>query len=96
VIRRALPWICERSLLGSIGPVWSLAGWQDKVASGSFDGGIRVWDVGTGAHDATLAGHSRGVTALVVHGDRLLSSSGDGTIRAWAVRQFTNLIMDGK
>ncbi len=36
------------------------------MASGSGDGSIRVWDVGTGAHDATLAGHSEEVTALVV------------------------------
>ncbi len=63
----------------------SLAGWQDKVASGSDDGSIRVWDVGTGALDATLAGHSGAVRALVAHGDRLLSGSEDGTIRAWGV-----------
>jgi WD40 repeat protein len=81
----------ERSLLGHRGLVWSLAGWQDKVASGSSDGSIRVWDVGTGAHDATLTGHFRGVTALVVHGDRLLSASWDGTIRAWAVGTWAGL-----
>ncbi len=84
-------WICERSLLGHTGAVWSLAGWQVKVASGSDDGRIRVWDVGTGAHDATLAGHSLGVRALVVHGDRLLSASRDGTIRAWAVGTWAGL-----
>ncbi len=38
-------------------------GWKDRQASGSGDGGIWVWDVGTGAHDAGA------VTALVVHGD---------------------------
>ena len=66
-------------------------GWQDKVVSGSGDGKILVWDVGTGAHDATLAGHSGGVTALVAHGDRLLSASGDGTIRAWAAGTWAAL-----
>jgi WD40 repeat protein len=69
----------------------SLAGWQDKVASGSGDKSIRVWDVATGAHDATLAGHSGAVRALVVHGDRLLSASEDGTIRAWGVLTWAAL-----
>ena len=63
----------------------------DKVASGSSDGSIWVWDMGTGAHDATLAGHSEEVTALVVHGDRLLSASRDWTIRAWAVGTWAGL-----
>jgi uncharacterized protein YajQ (UPF0234 family) len=80
----------ERRLHGHTSQVWSLAGWQDKVASGS-DNDIRVWDVGTGAHDATLAGHSGPVSALVVHGDRLLSASQGGTIRAWAVRTWAGL-----
>ena len=85
------PWACERELLGHAGVVRSLAGWEDKVASGSADGRIRVWDVGTGALDATLAGHSGVVWALVVHGDRLLSASGDGTIRAWALGTWAGL-----
>jgi WD40 repeat protein len=71
--------------------VRSLAGWEDKVASGSSDGRIRVWDAGTGALDATLAGHSGAVRALVAHGDRLLSASEDGTIRAWAVGTWAGL-----
>ncbi len=69
----------------------SLAGWQDKVASGSGYGSIRVWGVGTGVHDATLAGHSGPVRALVVHGDGLLSASDDGTIRAWALGKWAAL-----
>ena len=92
----ARPWggptfTCERSLLGHTDRVGALAGWQDKVASGSADGSIRVWDAGTGAHAATLAGHSKGVTALVVHGNRLLSASEDGTIRAWALGTWAGL-----
>ncbi len=85
------PWACERELLGHAGGVCPLAGWRDKVASGSLDGSIRVWDAGTGALDATLAGHSRAVRALVVHGDRLLSASYDGTIRAWALGTWEGL-----
>ena len=65
--------------------LWSLAGWRDKVAIGLENGSIRVWDAGTGAHDATLAGHADGVGALAVHGGRLFSASRDGTIREWAL-----------
>jgi WD40 repeat protein len=79
-------WAREGSLPGHSGAVLSLAGWQDKVTSGSGDdGSIRVWDVGTGAHDATLAGNSGEVTALVVDRDRILSASEDGRIRTWSV-----------
>ena len=80
-----------RDRCSAIKVLCSLAGWQDKVASGSSDGSIRVWDVGTGAHDATLAGHSGAVFELVAHGDRLLSASKDGTIRAWAVGTWAGL-----
>ena len=82
---------CERALIGHTEEVNSVAVWQDKVVSGSSDDTIRVWDVGTGAHDATLVGHTGGVEALVVHGDRLLSASMDGTIRAWAVGTWVAL-----
>ena len=40
-IGAAVPWTCERTLLGHTGAVWSLAGWQDKVLSGSEDRGRR-------------------------------------------------------
>jgi WD40 repeat protein len=85
------PCTCERTLLGHTGSVGSLAGWQDKVLSGSMDKSIRVWDVGTGAHEATLLGHTGGVCGLAVHGDRLFSASRDGTIRAWALGTWAGL-----
>ncbi len=72
--------------MGHADCVSSLVGWNGtgKVVSGSHDKSIRVWDVGTGAHDATLEGHDGAVFALAVHGDRLFSASFDGTIRVWA------------
>ena len=88
---QAGPWTCERTLLGHIGGVPSLAGWQGKVLSGSEDRTIRVWDVETGAHDATLAGHTSMVCGLAVHGDRLFSASRDGTIRVWALGTWAAL-----
>jgi hypothetical protein len=66
-------------LWGHTGPVFSLAGWQGKALSGLEDSSIRVWDAGTGAHEATLAGHDCTVHGLAVHGSRLFSASYDGT-----------------
>ncbi len=48
-------------------------------------------NVGTGALDDTLAGHSGAVRTLVAHGDRLLSASDDGAIRAWALGTWAAL-----
>ncbi len=60
----------------------SLVQWQGKVLSESVDMSIRVWDVGTGAHDAMLASDNA-VYGLAVHGDRLYCVSSDGTIWMW-------------
>jgi hypothetical protein len=81
------PRTCKRTLLGHTGCVSSLVQWQGKVLSGSVDMmSIRVWDVGTGAHDAraTLASDNS-IYRLAVHGDRLYCVSSDGTIRMWAL-----------
>ena len=78
-------WACERTLVGHARGVNALATWQDKVLSGSDDEGVRVWDVGTGAHEASLTGHDDAVFGLAAHGDRLWSASADGRIREWAV-----------
>jgi WD40 repeat protein len=57
-----------------------------RLASGSGDHTIRLWDVTAGAETARLEGHSDVVTALCVLPDgRLASGSGDQTIRLWDV-----------
>ena len=78
-------WPCERTLTGHTGWVVSLAGWEGKLISGSWDSTIRVWELETGGLDVTLTGHRDVVCSLLVHGERLFSASGDGSIRAWAV-----------
>ncbi len=58
-----------------------------RLASGSGDNTIRVWDVKTGAESARLEGHTDWVRALrVLPGGRLASGSGDSTIRVWEVK----------
>ena len=58
-----------------------------RLASGSFDQTVRIWDVSAKAEPreiAVLHGHTDTVSSVLFRGSgRLLSSSLDGTIRLW-------------
>jgi WD40 repeat protein len=55
-----------------------------RLASGSFDNTILLWDLASGAEAARLEGHSSAVLALCMLPDgRLASGSYDNTIRLW-------------
>ena len=57
------------------------------LASGSYDGTIRLWDADTGQLKNTLKGHTEGVgpVAFSPDGDILASGSHDATVRLWDV-----------
>ena len=67
------------------GGVSSLAVLRDgRLASGSDDQTIKLWDPASGACSATLEGHAGEVWALAVLPDgRLASGAGDRTIKLW-------------
>jgi WD40 repeat protein len=56
-----------------------------KLASGSADGTVRVWDMATGQVEHTLEGHSDWVwsVAFAPDGSKLASGSDDRTVRVW-------------
>jgi WD40 repeat protein len=78
---------CLQTLEGHSGPVNSIAWSQDgsRLASGSSDNTVRIWDPATGQCTSTLEGHSGRVNSIAwsQDGSRLASGSRDETVRIW-------------
>ena len=59
---------------------------EGKLASGSEDHTVKIWDVATGQCERTLRGHTGSVKALApCAGGKLASGSRDKTIKVWDV-----------
>jgi WD40 repeat protein/tRNA A-37 threonylcarbamoyl transferase component Bud32 len=67
--------------------VQSLAVSGKRLAAGTFEGPIKVWDA-AGRELAILKGHGDSVHSLALspEGDRLLSGGFDGTVRLWSTK----------
>ncbi len=75
------------ALRGHTGGVDSVAFRPDgkQIASASFDGTVRIWDVASGKTIHTLEGHGRRVESVAFSpdGKRIASAGADQTVKVW-------------
>jgi WD40 repeat protein len=78
---------CMITLEGHDDSVWSVTFSPDgqRLASGSRDKTVKIWDVTTGQCQATLEGHDDWVESVAFSpdGQRLASGSWDRTVKIW-------------
>src|SRR5262249_6513410 len=65
-----------------------------RIASGSADGVVKVWDRRSKSEVLTLSGHTATVTVVTFSsdGNRLASGSDDGDVRVWDVVRGENVL----
>jgi WD40 repeat protein len=78
---------CIGAMVGHTAPVRVLKYLSNnRLASGSDDTTVRVWDLREGECMWVFASHSKPITSLkTTSGDRLLSGSMDGSVKVWSL-----------
>ena len=56
---------------------------RNIACSGSMDGSVRIWGLGTGQCQHVLTGHSSLVGLIAISPSHLVSAAADGTLRVW-------------
>jgi hypothetical protein len=79
-------WIALFTLSGHAGPVATVAFSPDggRIASGSYDNTVKVWNAETGALIRTL-GHTSVVSSVAFSPDGSRIAAGDDTVKVWDV-----------
>ena len=84
---------------GSVAELRTLAFHPDgkRLASGSEDGSILIWNLETAAVEERLSGHTEAIRALAwdAWGTRLASASNDSTARLYDLEADTSLVLAG-
>ncbi|KIJ12155.1 hypothetical protein PAXINDRAFT_171303 [Paxillus involutus ATCC 200175] len=81
--------LCKKTLSGHTDAVLSASllqvGREERLASSSRDGTVRLWDLKTGMPYFMIQGHTNTVTSVDLSSDGTLlaSGSGDHTVRIW-------------
>ncbi|KAJ6155367.1 F-box and WD repeat-containing protein [Penicillium chermesinum] len=82
------PGRCLRTLSGHFSQIYAIAFDGRRIATGSLDTSVRIWDPQSGQCHAILQGHTSLVGQLQMRGDTLVTGGSDGSVRVWSLTKM--------